>query len=40
LDSEAEDVLFLLILAQQQGYNPFKILRQVHETGVGLSGLY
>jgi solute carrier family 25 oxoglutarate transporter 11 len=25
---------------QQQGYNPFKILRQTHETGVGLSGLY
>lgn len=25
---------------QQQGYNPFKILRQVHQTGVGLSGVF
>lgn len=39
-DLEEEDVNFILITAQQQGYNPFKILRQVHETGAGLSGLY
>jgi hypothetical protein len=25
---------------QQQGYNPFKILRQVHSTGVGFSGVF
>ena len=25
---------------QQQGYNPFKIIRQVHSTGAGLSALY
>ena len=27
-------------IVQWQGYNPFKILRQIHETGAGLSGLY
>ncbi len=39
-DSEDVEVSHYLTLVQQQGYNPFKILRQVHETGAGLSGLY
>ena len=38
--SEAEDVDLSVILAQQQGYNPFKIMRQVHESGAGLKGLF
>ena len=40
LDSEEKEVFYKFIIVQWQGYNPFKILRQVHETGAGLSGLY
>jgi solute carrier family 25 oxoglutarate transporter 11 len=40
LDSEEEEVLPLPNLVQQQGYNPFKILRQIHSTGAGLSAVF
>ena len=31
---------FIIKLVQQQGYNPFKILRQIHQSGAGLSGVF